>query len=208
MRDSFVCGSNILHLNHSTLVCWIAMKDVELKLIAELMKNSRRSDRELAKAVGVSQPTVSRLISKLQKNGAIKEYTMIPDFHMLGFNLMAIVMIKLKGIPSEELHELFSAAQELDNKERRPYLLMMEGIGLGKDLVIISFHKDYGDYNNFMRNVKESANSKMKAYVNAEDIHGFLIDLTYEGHYQPLTFSRMVANLQAKNNIHNEMRPR
>jgi DNA-binding Lrp family transcriptional regulator len=184
------------------------MKDVELKLIAELMKNSRRSDRELAKAVGVSQPTVSRLISKLQKNGAIKEYTMIPDFHMLGFNLMAIVMIKLKGIPSEELHELFSAAQELDNKERRPYLLMMEGIGFGKDLVIISFHKDYGDYNNFMRNVKESANSKMKAYVNAEDIHGFLIDLTYEGHYQPLTFSRMVANLQAKNNIHNEMRPR
>ena len=28
------------------------MKDVELKLIYELIKNSRRSDRELARAIG------------------------------------------------------------------------------------------------------------------------------------------------------------
>jgi DNA-binding Lrp family transcriptional regulator len=49
------------------------MKDVELKLVSELMKNSRRSDRELAKAVGVSQPTVSRLVKRLEKDGLIKE---------------------------------------------------------------------------------------------------------------------------------------
>jgi DNA-binding Lrp family transcriptional regulator len=36
------------------------MKDIELKLISELMLDSRRSDRELAKVLGVSQPTVSR----------------------------------------------------------------------------------------------------------------------------------------------------
>jgi DNA-binding Lrp family transcriptional regulator len=34
------------------------MKDIELRLISELMKNSRRSDRELAKAIGISQPTI------------------------------------------------------------------------------------------------------------------------------------------------------
>jgi DNA-binding Lrp family transcriptional regulator len=34
----------------------VFMKDVELKLISELMKDSRRSDRELAKAIGVSSP--------------------------------------------------------------------------------------------------------------------------------------------------------
>lgn len=39
------------------------MKDVELSLVAELLKDSRRSDRELAKAIGVSQPTVSRLMA-------------------------------------------------------------------------------------------------------------------------------------------------
>jgi Lrp/AsnC family transcriptional regulator for asnA, asnC and gidA len=56
------------------------MKDIELKLLSELMKNSRRSDRELAKAIGTSQPPVSRMISRLEKEGVIKEYTMTPDF--------------------------------------------------------------------------------------------------------------------------------
>jgi hypothetical protein len=38
----------------------------------------------------------------------------------------------------------------------------------------------------------------MKAYVNMEDIEGFLIDLNYKDHYQPLTFSRVAAHLQLK----------
>jgi DNA-binding Lrp family transcriptional regulator len=53
------------------------VKDIELRLIAELMKNSRRSDRELTKIIGVSQPTVSRTIKRLDKEGYIKEYTAI-----------------------------------------------------------------------------------------------------------------------------------
>ena len=48
------------------------MKDVELKLISELMKNSRRSDRELAKTLGVSQPTVSRTLKRLETEGTLK----------------------------------------------------------------------------------------------------------------------------------------
>jgi DNA-binding Lrp family transcriptional regulator len=51
------------------------------------MKNGGRSDRELVKVLGVSQPTVSRLIKKQEKDGTIKENTMIPDFRRLGINL-------------------------------------------------------------------------------------------------------------------------
>lgn len=172
------------------------MKDVELRLISELMKNSRRSDRELAKALGVSQPTVSRLISRLEKEGVIKEYTMVPDFCKLGFNLMAIIMYDLKPISPAEIKELHEAAHELDNQERRPYLLVMDGMGLDKELVVISFHRDYGDYDNYMRGVKEAVGSKMKAFANAKGIEGFLIDLNYKNHYQPITFSRVAASLQ------------
>lgn len=176
------------------------LKDVELKLVSELMKDSRRSDRELAKVLGISQPTVSRTISRLKKEGVIREYTMIPDFCKLGFNLMAVIMFKLKSISPEELQELHRAARELDNQERRPYLLVMDGIGMGRELVIISFHRDYGDYDTYMRDVKEAASSKMMAYVNVDDIEGFLIDLNYKNHYQPMTFSRMAAHLQTKEN--------
>jgi DNA-binding Lrp family transcriptional regulator len=45
------------------------MKEVVLKLLAELLNDSRKSDRELAKAIGVSQPTVTRTRLKLEKEG-------------------------------------------------------------------------------------------------------------------------------------------
>ena len=42
-------------------------------------------NRELARSPGVSQPTVSRIIKKLESKGIIKEYTMLPDFQKLGY---------------------------------------------------------------------------------------------------------------------------
>jgi DNA-binding Lrp family transcriptional regulator len=172
------------------------MKKVEWKLVQELMTNSRRSDRDLAKAIGVSQPTISRAIKKLEEEGIIREYTIVPDFGKLGFELMAIIMYKLKATSPEELEELHKASRELDKQESRPYLLVMDGSGLGNNLVVISFHKTYSDYASYMRSVKEAASSGMKAYANLEDIQGFLIDLKYKKHYQPITFSRMAAHLQ------------
>jgi Lrp/AsnC family transcriptional regulator for asnA, asnC and gidA len=86
------------------------MKETELKLISELMKNSRRSDRELAKAIGVSQPTVSRMITRLEKEGVVKEYTIIPDFHKLGYSLVAIMLGNVK--------EEFRKPETLDEARR------------------------------------------------------------------------------------------
>ena len=183
------------------------MKDVELRLIVELMKNSRRSDRELAKALGVSQPTVSRLIGKLQKEGVIKEYTMIPDFRKLGFNLMSIITFKLKPISYEQLQELHRAARELDNREHRPFLMIMEGVGLGRNLAILSFHENYGDYATYIREMKDAGYSSMKPFIDVQDVEGFLIDLNYEDHYQPITLSKIAYHLQATTVKENDKSP-
>ncbi len=78
------------------------IKDVELRLISELMKNSRRSDRELAKAIDVSQPTVSRMIKKLESEDIIKEYAMIPDFHKLEFEILAITFFNVEKEPDQQ----------------------------------------------------------------------------------------------------------
>lgn len=42
------------------------MKSIELKIVSELMKNSHRSDRELARRIGTSQPTVTRVRTRLE----------------------------------------------------------------------------------------------------------------------------------------------
>src|SRR4030043_777946 len=79
------------------------LKEIELGVIAELMKNSRRSDRELAKALHTSQPTVSRTIKRLEKMGIIKEYTMIPDFSKLGYKIMGITQMKVEEVNKGQL---------------------------------------------------------------------------------------------------------
>jgi DNA-binding Lrp family transcriptional regulator len=123
------------------------MKEVELKLISELMKDARRSDRDLAKSVGVSQPTVSRVRARLEKAGLVREYVMIPDFHRLGYKILAVTFVKLKGIlTSEEVERVREFTH--DRMKQTPYdLIMLEkGTALGYDGIIISFHGNYSSY--------------------------------------------------------------
>src|SRR5208337_3297221 len=71
------------------------MKTIDKKLLGELMKNSRRSDRVLAKVLGVSQPTVTRRRTVLEKD-FIDGYTAIPKWEKVGFELIAFTFIKTK----------------------------------------------------------------------------------------------------------------
>jgi len=50
------------------------MKEKMGKVLLELLKDSKKSDREIAKDLGVSQPTISRMRSRLVKEGVIKEF--------------------------------------------------------------------------------------------------------------------------------------
>ena len=130
------------------------MKDVELGLISELMKNCRRSDRELAKVLGVSQPTVSRMIKRFEKEGIIQEYTAIPNLAKLGMEIVAIVLFKLKHQSQSDLSSRLKKAEEF--AEKHPNLIFASsGIGLSSDRVGISVHKDYSDYVKFAQDVKE-----------------------------------------------------
>ena len=123
------------------------VKDVEIRLISELMKNSHRNDRELAKTIGASQPTVTRLRSRLEKEGIIREYTMIPDFRKLGFEIAVITFIRFsKELSNEEFGELRKTAKEIQRKRPAAILAALNGMGLGFNRVFISFHKNYSSY--------------------------------------------------------------
>ena len=67
-----------------------------MKILMELLKDSKRSDREIAKIMGVSQPTISRMRERLTDEGIIQEFTVIPDFVKVGFQIMAVSSFKLK----------------------------------------------------------------------------------------------------------------
>jgi len=172
------------------------MKDVELKLISELMKNSRRNDRDLAKAIGVSQPTVTRIRSRLEKEGVIKEYTVIPDFSKLGYEIMALTLVKLHAsLKPEEVEKARMIAKESLTKSSFDVVMLERGVGLGYDGVIISYHQNYASYLDFINMLKQFD------FLELRKIDSFLVNLNDDIHYRSLTFS-CVANclrLQAEN---------
>jgi DNA-binding Lrp family transcriptional regulator len=47
------------------------MKEQMKRLLFELLTNSRRSDRDLARTLGVSQPTITRMREKLVEEGVM-----------------------------------------------------------------------------------------------------------------------------------------
>jgi DNA-binding Lrp family transcriptional regulator len=128
------------------------MKNKELRLVSELLRDSRKSDRRLAKTVGVSQPTVTRMRTRLEEEGIIREYTMMPDFTRLGYELLAFTFLKCERPLSEEqnrkIREKALATQE---KSASSTIIVADGIGMGSDRVIVTLHRNYSTYNEYTR---------------------------------------------------------
>jgi DNA-binding Lrp family transcriptional regulator len=173
----------------------LVMKDVELRLVSELMKNSRRSDRELAKAIGVSQPTVHRTIRKLEKEGIINQYTMIPNFSKLGLKLLSVTFVKRrKDVTAEEQNKIMKMGKDVLEKSLKN-IMTMRGIGLGYETIIVSVHEDYSSYQELVRDVKQFP------YSDLSNIQSFLIDLDDKMQYRPFTLAflaKYITNLAEK----------
>lgn len=162
------------------------LKDVESSLIIELMKNSRRSDRELAKVLRVSQPTVSRIVRRLKQEGYIKEYTMIPDFGKIGFQIMAFSFYKLmENVSSQDIEKRREFIRKDLEKEPMSHILGMVGLGLGADRVIVTFHEDYASYLKFLDRVRRNP------FIQAGRIDSFLVSLVDADHFSNLTFQEL-----------------
>jgi DNA-binding Lrp family transcriptional regulator len=160
------------------------MKEIERKLISELLKNSRRSDRELAKAVGTSQPTTTRLRTKLEKEGYIKEYTIIPRFSKIGYHIMAFSFFKVDSPVSEETLERFEKVLPERLAEDPCGIVMAKScMGSTYDAVIVSFHRDYAAFDYFRLALKHNK------FMNVVDLIVFLVNLDEENTFLPLTFS-------------------
>jgi len=137
-----------------------------IKLLYEMMKNSKRSDREIAKIIGVSQPTITRMRQRLEKTGYIRDYTVIPNLEKLGYEIAAFTFVTVanSNVKSEDMKKWVESNQKI--------VLSASGDGLnGKNSVMVSIHKDFTDYSKFMSEFRS------KWSGNIKDIDGFLVPL-------------------------------
>jgi DNA-binding Lrp family transcriptional regulator len=138
------------------------MKKRMLKLLFELMKNAKRSDREIAKIIGVSQPTITRMRQRLEKT-AIVDYTVIPDWTELGFEIIALTFVKAKGLP-ESSEKAKKWAMKNPN-----VVFAAGGEGMGMDYAIMSFHKNFSGFSSFVDNLRT------EWAENLQDLQSFLM---------------------------------
>jgi DNA-binding Lrp family transcriptional regulator len=157
------------------------------------LKNSRRSDRELAKKLGVSQPTVSRTLKKLEKEGYIKEYTIVPDFLKLGYNIMGVTLTKhAEPADSDKSTEIRKAVVETEKQNPHASLMAVNGVGLGKDRLFITFYRDYPAYS------KAMGLTKNIPHVEVHGVDSFLVDLNDKDNYRILSMAAIAHHLSHK----------
>jgi Lrp/AsnC family leucine-responsive transcriptional regulator len=70
------------------------LDDLDRKLLDILVKDSRTSLKELAQQVGLSSPSVSERLRRLEERGVIRAFTVEIDPEALGYPLQAIVRIR------------------------------------------------------------------------------------------------------------------
>ncbi|WP_243387909.1 Lrp/AsnC family transcriptional regulator [Bacillus kexueae] len=73
------------------------LDDLDLKIIDELMKNSRLSMRELARLLNRSAPAISERIKQLESFGIIKGYTIQIDYGKVGYPVCCLFEVTIKG---------------------------------------------------------------------------------------------------------------
>ncbi|TET19340.1 Lrp/AsnC family transcriptional regulator [Candidatus Bathyarchaeota archaeon] len=139
-------------------------KEKMIKLLYELIKNSKRSDRDLAKILKVSQPTITRTRKKLEKKGYIRGYTALPDLTKLGYEIAAFTFMNIAQ------SDIKARIKEI--KENPKILFASTGTGLhGFNCAIVSLHKDFTDFDQFMSDIRS------RWAANITDIDNFLVPL-------------------------------
>ncbi len=71
------------------------MDQIDLRLIELLRANGRASHEDLAKAVHLSRPAVHERIKRLERTGAIKGYTVRPDWAEVGLPVLAFIAVRM-----------------------------------------------------------------------------------------------------------------
>ncbi|ELY56353.1 MULTISPECIES: HTH-type transcriptional regulator Lrp [Natronococcus] len=120
-------------------------------LVNALLENGRASLRSLAEELDVSVTTVSNHLSDLEEEGVIRGYTPIVDYDAAGYDVTAVMQLKVEGDALAEITESL--------REHRQMMSVYEVTG-DYDVIAIGKFRDTDDMND-----------QIKALVTDPDIN-------------------------------------
>jgi DNA-binding Lrp family transcriptional regulator len=137
--------------------------------------------------IGSSQPTVSRTIKKLEKEGYL-EYTAVPNLPKLDYELLAVVIGKrdYKAQPEEAVQKAKDFVKNHPN-----IIFVSKGMGSNSDRIEVSAHKNYSDYTKFMQEIKAE-------WAGFMTVDTFLINLKGNDVLRNLSFKHIAGCLKER----------
>ena len=140
-----------------------ALDEIDRKLLKELLKDSKRSYRELAKNIGVSTATVINHVQRLESAGVIKSYTVNLDHERLNYELTVITeIIVSKG-------KLLETQQEISKISNVCAVYDVTGL---TDAMVIAKFKSRNDLSDFTKKLLSMP------YVERTNTHVVLTTMT------------------------------
>jgi DNA-binding Lrp family transcriptional regulator len=113
-------------------------ENLDRKLVNSLLGDGRASLRSLAEELDVSVTTVSNHLSDLEDQGIIQGYTPKVDYDKLGYDVTAILQLKVEGTALEDV--------TADLREHRQMVSVYEVTG-DHDIIAIGKFEDTDDMN-------------------------------------------------------------
>lgn len=120
------------------------MDEIDRRILQVLNKNARQSFREVAKEVGLSVTAVIHKIKKLEAAGAIKGYIPVLDPESFGYNLMAVIALRISKGKLLETQRLIA---------EEPQVMAVYDITGEWDSLVIGHFRTRDDLNNFIKKV-------------------------------------------------------
>ncbi len=120
--------------------------DIDVKIIQLLASNARMSIREISRELGLAVSTVHMRLQKLIGMGAIKRFTIIPDYDVLGYSITALMLLQVDGAKITDAEELLSS---------EPNVIAVYDITGDYDVAVVARFRDVKELDEFVKRINK-----------------------------------------------------
>lgn len=118
----------------------------DIRILEILQQDGRSTNASLAKSIGLSPPSTLERVRRLEKSGVIARYVALLDREVVGFGLMAIVIISLS------LHQVSSLRIVMERLASLDEVLECYQLTGDVDFLLKVVVSDMGSYTEFVNN--------------------------------------------------------
>ncbi len=121
-----------------------SLDELDTKIVKILLENGRLSSRKIAERLGISAGTVINRIQKLESEGIITGYTALLDHERLGYDLIAVIDIKVSQ----------GKLMEVENEiAKLPNTCLVYDVTGDYDAIVVAKFRNRKELNNFVKTI-------------------------------------------------------